>query len=183
MDNTNTNIAATDSPKNINKILLFILLVVIAISLVLVSVYLYNQYRGAKNNKADVSQSTPSPNIVIQNDPSLIKKSAPFVYNVGLPLGKVGTVYKTAVQTGVYDLNVQINGRAESGLPLDLQLTSCSTEYNSPDIAKIAAKNSYGKCIIEGVPQESGNFTVRLYFSIQGGPQNVYKDLPLVISP
>lgn len=158
-----------DNPNKINKLLLIILSIVVVATLVLVSVYLYN--------KAHISQGTPNPNTVSQNNVSIIP------YIVALETATVGKEYKTAIEIGVYDRNVQINAKVISGLPPGLLLTSCSTEYDSLEIAKMRAKNSLAKCTIEGVPQESGNFTVRVAFSIEGGISNAFKDLPLMVNP
>lgn len=179
----NPNISAAENPNNTNKVLLFIFLGVLVITIALASFYLYTQHRGAKNNKASVSQGTPNPNIASQNDVDLIHKSAPLVYTDSLSPATVGKPYKAAVRAAVFNLNVQIAGKAISGLPPGLQLT-CSTEYNSPAFPKdLAAKNSLCTCTIEGIPQQSGKFTVRVSFSIQGGISNSYNDLPLVVNP
>lgn len=171
---------------NTNKILLFIFLGVLVITMTLVSSYLYTQYGGAKNNKVNVNQGTLTPNTPSQNDASLIYKSAPLVYTDLLPPATVGKPYKAAVRAAVFNLNVQINGKVVSGLPPNLKLTSCSTEYNSPTIAKIAAKNSFGECKIEGIPQQSGNFTVKVYFYIndEAGHFGYFnRNIPLIVNP
>ena len=49
----NLNITATENLNNTNKILLFIFLGVLVITIVLASFYLYTQHGGAKNNKAN----------------------------------------------------------------------------------------------------------------------------------
>jgi hypothetical protein len=167
---------------NTNKIFLFCFLGIVVITIVLVSFYLFAQYGGPKSSKPNMVQTTVNQNTVSQNDVTF-PKSAPFVYTISLQPATVGKQYKTVIQAGVSDLNVQISGRVESGLPPGLQLTSCQTEYDSPTIAKIAAKNSFGKCTIEGIPQQSGNFTVRVYFSIQEAAGDFFKDLPLVVNP
>jgi hypothetical protein len=169
-----------------NKILLTILLVVMVISLALISFYLYiryTQYGTAQDNKTDVGQSALSPNTSSQNDAYLLNNNVPVIYNEELPSAKVGTVYKTTVEAGIYDLNVQLIGIVGSGLPAGLVMSPCLTEYNSPVIAKFATKNSYSLCSIEGTPQESGSFLVKVYFSVQGGEGKFFKALPLVVDP
>lgn len=110
-------------------------------------------------------------------------KSILVVYNTALLPAIVGRQYETVIQVGVYNLNGQIDGQVESGLPPGLQLTPCQTEYNSPAIAKIAAKNSFGRCIIEGIPQQSGNFTVKVHFSIKDKAGYFEESISLVVNP
>lgn len=145
---------------NTNKILVIILSVVILITAALGGYYLYTQYGPVNYPAGSLS-----------------------VFNVSIPAGKVGQQYGATVQAVIYNQNVQISGTLASTLPTGLQFAPCQTEYNSPIVASLGAKNSFSSCGIFGIPTQSGNFTVRIYFSIKGGPQNVYKDLPLVISP
>jgi hypothetical protein len=161
MDNTNTNIAVPEGPKKINKILLFIFISILVITAVLSSYYLYTQYKIGKNNKT----------------------SAPEVYANWLTPASVGQPYKGTVLVVVYNQNVQISGKIESGLPPGLQLTTCQTDHNTSTTSEIPTKNSYGKCVIEGTPQQSGSFTVRAHFSFQDGDGEIIKDLPLVVNP
>lgn len=146
---------------NINKILMFILIGVVVAAVSLGSYYLYT-YNAAKTGNINSA----------------------FVYTDSLPPATVGNPYKAVVQAGVFNLNIQIKGKTASGLPVGLKWTSCTTEYDSTKLPiKLAAKNSLAECIIEGTPELSGNFAVRVYFSTPGQSGNVYKDLPLVINP
>lgn len=174
----NTNIVTSVSANKSNKILAFILLVVVVITLALVSFYLYTRYRVAKNNNVSVSQG-----MTTQNVTSIIPSISLILYTVTLPPAVVGRQYQFPIQVGIYNYNVQINGEVTSGLPSGLQLTPCSTEYDSPAIAKIATKNSFVKCTIEGIPQQSGNFTIKFRFSIKDVAGYLEKELPLTINP
>lgn len=160
---------------NINKVLSAILIVVVVISLALVSFYLYTRYGNTKNNKTGVSQ----------NSPSLTGEITSYISNAALPPAKVGTAYKATVEGGVKNLIAQVRARVESGLPPGLQLTSCETEYSSLDPSLDQNKQSIGKCTIEGTPEESGNFQVRVNFSysVPGGTKDFITEYPLVVNP
>ena len=163
MDNINITTAGTS--KKTNRILLFGFVGVLIITIALVSVYLYTQHSATKNNKAS------------QNNVSIA------LYLNAFKNAKVGEPYKFIIGSGVYNQNVQIIGEVVSGLPPGLKMTGCSTEYNSLAIKQNAAVNSLGKCNIEGTPLQSGDFTVRVHFSTQGGGGDIYKDFPLVVNP
>jgi hypothetical protein len=187
MDNTNS--ATPEKSKGVRKVLVFIFLGILVIADGLVSYYLlYARPRVAKNNTVGVSQGTPPPNTGIQNAPnpgdlSLIHKTTPTVYDATLPPAKVGEPYKAEIQAGVDGLNVQIYGREGPGLPPGIKLTSCKTEYANSAPARPTNKVSSVTCAIEGTPEKSGTFTVRIYFAIQDGSAEAFKDTPLIVNP
>lgn len=102
------------------------------------------------------------------------------IYNSGLLPAKVGVSYKVAIQAVMLNQNIQIIGKLKSTLPIGLNLTSCYTVYNSEAFKQDATVNSVAQCIIEGIPQQSGNFLVKVAFSVQGS-SDVSKDLQLVV--
>lgn len=136
----------------------------------------------ALNEVTSQVERRPSPFGEINEEISK-SKSGLVLYNATLLPAIVGRQYKTVIQVGVYEVNGQIDGQVESGLPPGLQLTPCQTEYNSPAIAKIAAKNSFGRCIIEGIPQQSGDFTMKVHFSIKDRAGYFEENIPLVVNP
>jgi hypothetical protein len=179
----NTNMVTGGSANKINKILLFIFGAVVVVTLALVSVYLYDQYGLAGNKKVGAGQATPIPGAVSQNDAELISKTVPTAYETALAPANVGKPYKAEIQASVNNLNVQIFGRLGSELPAGLLLTACKTEYNSSAVPGLAAKNSLVRCTVEGTPSKSGNYTVRIYLAVEGGPSESFKDIPLVVNP
>lgn len=181
MDDVNIAPGADTNKKNRALMIIFLFVLVITVALGLY--YLYTRYSNAKNNKVNDIQNTNNPNIENQNGSSLLNTNPPVIYNEDLPPAKAGEVYKTTVQAGIYDLNVQLIGIVGSGLPEGLNMAPCTTEYDSPIITKFAVKNSYSLCTIEGIPQKSGSFLVKVYFSVQGGEGKFFKALPLVVNP
>ncbi len=172
----NTNILPAESPKKINKGLVFLFSGVVVITICLVSYYLYIQY--------GVEHRVSNPSTQSQNNDAISYKSTPFVYTRSLNPAKIREPYTAVVEAGVYYLNTQIENNAVTGLPPGLKLTECSTEYNSAVLPKdLTNINSLIKCTIEGTPQKSGNFTVRVYFSVPGETGTVFKDLQLVVNP
>ncbi|MCX6704351.1 MAG: hypothetical protein NTZ07_02795 [Candidatus Woesebacteria bacterium] len=170
----NKDIGTLEKPNKVNKVLVFIFLGVAVVTIALISFYLYSRYGGAKNNEVGISQDTQGPNAL---------NVASFVYISRLYPAKVGKLYNAIVGAGVYKPDVKIDGKTVTGLPPGLQLTSCSMEFNGSTLPNLADKSSLCKCTIEGTPQQSGDFVVRVNFSIQDGVENVYKDFPLVVNP
>lgn len=168
MDNTNTTTG--QSQNKVNKALLIVCAITVIITLALATIYLYSRYRNTKNTTVQNSVSTTPP-------------TEPTSFILELEPAKVGIQYLTTMQLIVYNSHIQIDSEKISGLPSRLQVRPCITYYDSKAVEKFAAINSFVKCTIEGIPQQSGSFTVRVYFSIQDGAGEYFKDIPLVVNP
>lgn len=171
---------APKSPDKTNRVLPSVLLGIAVVAIVLLSLYLYKLYGGGK---VGISQDTSGQNMPIQGNDSLVGSSAPVIFTSALPAATVDEQYQATVYAGVYNRNLQITGKAISDLPAELKLT-CSTEYNSRQIPKeFAAKNSLSTCVIDGIPRKSGEFVIRITFSIPESTSKVYRDFLLVVNP
>lgn len=157
MDNSNT--VTIGSPKKTNKIVIALLFCVVAVAAV--SLYLYTQSKNAKSN--------------------IIKP--PVVFTDWLYTAKIGEPYKGSVMVVVYNQNVQIDGKVLSGMPPGLWLAKCQTSHNSMVSAEVPTINSYGKCAIEGIPEQNGIYTIKAYFSAQGATEGFYKDFQVGVDP
>jgi hypothetical protein len=171
MDNINTDMPS--GKKRITKILLFILLGLVIIMVALGGYYLYRLNIQSSNvSVAPSSTPTPTPH------------QGANVYTKSLAPGTIGEPYKGLIETGVPDVNIQTNIKAITGLPKGLTLTPCTTAYNVSDFPVASSdKNSFTKCYIEGIPEESGNFKVDIYFLNEDGAGKILKEFDLVINP
>jgi hypothetical protein len=174
MQETNEDLTKRDG--KVPKLLLIVLFLMVFISSVLVGVYLYN--RNNIINKGNAFQK----NVVLKKSPKTEDLDWT-LYSTKLLRGRIGEQYRGLVLLGIHYYNIQVNGKVKQGLPAGLQLEPCVVEYDSPTLAPIGAKNSLVRCIIGGVPQESGDFMIRISFSIPNSVGEVFKDIPLIIDP
>lgn len=169
----NTNVDIPESPGKASKVLVFIFLLIAASTLVLASVYFYRQYVIGKNNKESI----------LNQNTGLLRNSAPRIFTLSLPPAAVGKPYKTEVLAVVNGFNVPIESSMISGPSLGLKISECSMEYHGKPSSKAGELvNSVCTSTIEGTPQKSGEFTVRISFSVRGTTQTVYRDLQLVVN-
>jgi hypothetical protein len=168
---------------NINKILTFILIFIVVVSIALASVYLYSRYGNSKNQTSGVGQASPSTSSGSTNNPVSSNKAEPFLNFSALPPAKVGTVYTATVEAGVMNATNQISATVESGMPAGLKLAPCRTEYSDPNLTNNPVRSSNAKCVIGGIPKESGKFTIRINFSVPGVVDDFFSDYPLVVNP
>lgn len=163
------NNSAVQTPKKVSKIRIIVILLFIlsAISTVAVLLVYHNKMT---NNKL----STTVEGITL---------ARPVVNTYDLPQAKVGEKYQTLVFATVDNFNTQIEAEIVSGLPKGLQLLNpCKMEFNSPTV-KYSKVSSLAKCTLVGVPEQSGNYQVRILFSVPGGNINAVQDIPLLVNP
>jgi hypothetical protein len=180
-DNINPDIA--NGQNKIKKVLLFISIGVVIITAVLGVYYLYtlNIHSGTvKTNKNNTSSVMPTPTLSLTPTPPY----ALIVFTKSLAPGTIGKPYRSIIETRIPGINVQVVIKAITGLPKGLTWTPCSTAYNVPDFPDAPAdKNSSTQCFIEGIPEESGNFKLSVYFSNEDGTGKVLTEFNLVINP
>ncbi|HUC94779.1 MAG TPA: hypothetical protein VMR19_02165 [Candidatus Saccharimonadales bacterium] len=163
----------------LNTLLVVILGIVTISTLVLGGIYLFYQY-GKPSSFLGIFQNNNQG--LTAQDIELVHKSSPQIFATDLPVAIVGEKYNAKIHAAVFNLNVPITGKALTELPPGLDLT-CSTEYNTQTFSKQMARSSVCTCLIAGVPKKAGVFSLKIAFSIEGGLSNVYKELPLTVSP
>jgi len=177
----------TESGNGNNRKWLYILLGILVIVLILVSFYLLTQIKGTGTGKPAINQNTTSQNnptpVAVPQSNNNLSDNGPFVYTSQLQTATVNQQYETTISGAIYNLNVQLSGSLISGYPQGLQITSCQTVFNSPDISQIAAKNSYVTCTIGGIPTEAGDFNITFGLSTQGEQGISEKIIPLKVNP
>lgn len=189
MENTYpTPMNTTENSNGSNRKLLYILFGTLVVALVLVSFYLFTQIKGVGTGKPSINQGTTSQNIQTpvatpQGNTNFSSGNGPFVYTVQLQPATLNQQYESTISGGIYNLNSQLTGDLVSGYPQGLKVTSCQTEYNSPEISQIATKNSFVTCIIGGTPTEAGDFNITFGLTVQGDNGVSEKVIPLTVNP
>ncbi len=151
-----TDIKYINNPNKTNKVLIFIFIGIVLLTVSLGAYYLYLK-------KAGSPSPTPTP---------------PFVETNTLDNGIVGQSYKSLLKAEIPGISEQLDIKA-MGLPPDLKLTTCSVGQGSIDNSN--EKSTPTECYIEGTPNMSGTFKVRIYLTNQDQSINSYKDILLTI--
>jgi hypothetical protein len=188
---TECGIFNVDMEKNVGKkIAFFVLIGALVIGLFLGGFYILSRQKSQslereaqiieqnlRNSEGSQVATTTSPSPFTIDPAEIAKDTKPFLFkSYKFPDAKVGNNYAVEVYAGVYNLNKEITVKIVSGLPPGLKPLSCSTEFNNP-ILIASVVNSFATCSLEGIPQQTGRYSLEFEISTSSDNVTVFKSI------